>query len=190
MKTNIRDGLVGILTNLKRFPCTGATKQSLDMLLGDLEYARKQNSTTLKQLRTFFKDNKSIDQYRLYLQSIPGIGFIVASTALGKIGDPENLRNPREIGAFVGLVPSEKSTGDEIKKGPITHLGDKIFRSLLVEAAWIAIRKDIRLKQFYHRIKRRHHHGIGTNKAITAVARKLTMIIYRVLKDKRMYISS
>ncbi len=178
------------INELKKIPCTGATKQSLNMLLGDFEYARKQNSTTLKQLRAFFKDNKPIDQYRLYLQSIPGIGFIVAATTLGKIGNPENLRNPREIGSFAGLVPTEKSTGDDIKKGPITHLGDKIFRSLLVEAAWIAIRKDVRLKQFYHRIKRRHHHGIGTNKAITAVARKLTMIIYRVLKDKRMYVSS
>ncbi len=175
------------INELKKIPCTGDSKQSLDMLLADLQYARKQTSIILKELKAFFKNNPTIDQYRLYLQSIPGIGFIVASTTLGKIGDPENLKNPREIGAFVGLVPTERSTGDDINKGSITHLGNKTFRFLLIEAAWVAIRKDIRLDQFYHRIKRRHHPKIASKKAITAVARKLTMIMYRVLKDKRMY---
>jgi len=177
------------INELKQLPCGDAVRQSLDMLLSDLQYAREQTLAIHRRLKTFCKNNAAIDQYRRYLQSIPGIGFIVATTILAKIGDPRNLRNPREIGAFTGLVPTEKSTGDAIKRGSITHLGNKTLRFLLIEAAWVAIRKDIKLQQFYHRIKRRHHPKIAAKKAITAVARKLTLIIYRILKEQRMYIA-
>lgn len=177
------------IKKLKEIPCTGAVRQSLDMLLEDLMYARERTLTVYQALKEFCKNNETIDQYRRYLQSIPGIGFIVATTILGKVGDPKNLRNPRELGAFTGLVPTEKSTGDDINRGSITHLGSETLRFLLIEAAWIAIRKDKLLQQFYYRIKKRHHPKIAAKKAITAVARKLTMIIYRVLKDQRMYVS-
>jgi len=176
------------INELKQLPCGDAVRQSLDMLLSDLQYAREQTLAIHRRLNTFCKNNAAIDQYRRYLQSIPGIGFIVATTILGKIGDPQNLRNPREIGAFTGLVPTEKSTGDAIRRGSITHLGNTTLRFLLIEAAWVAIRRDIQLHQFYHRIKRRHHPKIAAKKAITAVARKLTLIIYRILKEQRMYI--
>ena len=175
------------INELKQLPCSDALRGSLDMLLSDLTYAREQTLVIHRKLKTFFKNNEPIDHYRRCLQTIPGIGFIVAITILGKIGDPRNLRNPREIGAFVGLVPTEKSTGDAIKRGSITHLGNKTLRFLLIEAAWVAIRKDTKLQQFYHRIKARHHPRIASKKAITAVARKLTLIIYRILKEQRMY---
>ena len=175
------------INDLKQISCSDAVRTSLDMLLSDLEYAREQALIIHRKIKVFFKHNETIDQYRRYLQSIPGIGFIVATTILGRIGDPRELKNPREIGAFLGLVPTERSTGDATKRGSITHLGNKTLRFLLIEAAWVAIRKDITLQQFYHRIKRRHHPRIASKKAITAVARKLTLIIYRILKEQRKY---
>lgn len=176
------------LEELRKIPCTGAVRHSLNMLLDDLMYAREKILTVHRALKAFCKSNKPIDHYRSYVQSIPGIGFIVATAILGKVGDPRNLRNPRELGAFVGLVPAERSTGDDINRGSITHLGSKTLRFLLIEAAWVAIRKDKLLEKFYYRVKKRHHPKIAAKKAITAVARKLTMIIYRVLKDQRMYV--
>lgn len=68
-------------------------------------------------------------------------------------------------------------------------MGNNILRSLLVESAWIAIRYNKQLAQVYHRIRSRHPVGIGSRKAIVAIARKLTLIIYRVLKDQREYIN-
>jgi len=62
-----------------------------------------------------------------------------------------------------------------------------VLRSLLVEAAWANIAKDARLRQFYDRIRAKHHPQVGARKAIVAVARKLTLIIYRVLKEQREY---
>lgn len=175
------------INRLKEIPCTHAQRNSLDMLLMDLEYARNQTLSIHRTLKAFCKNNKDIDTYIKYLQTIPGIGFIVSVTVLAKIGDPKHLKNVREIAAFVGLVPTEYSTGDTINKGSITQLGNKILRQLLIESSWICIRKNTQLKQFYHRVKGRHHPKFGAKKAITAVARKLTQIIHCVLVQERAY---
>jgi transposase len=175
------------IEELKRLLCTPAVRLRLDMLLDDMEHAREQTLSVIKQLKIFCADHQEIDRYRSYLQSIPGIGFITALTMLGRIGDPRHLKNVREVGAFLGLVPSEHSTGDTVSRGSITHLGNRIARSLLVEAAWVAIRQDAELDQFYHRIKQRHHPKVAARKAIVAVARKLTARIYCVLKEQRNY---
>ena len=176
------------LKKLKELPCSVAERQRLDMLLMDLEYARKQTLYILRQIRQFIQEHEEINKNMGYLQSLPGIGFITASTVLGRIGNPADLKSCREIGAFLGLVPREKSTGEVINQGAITQLGNRYLRSMLVEAAWTAIRADTQLGQFYHRIKLRHHPKIAAKKAIVAVARKLTQRIYRVLKEQRMYI--
>lgn len=176
------------IQRLKELSCSSSVRHRLHMLLMDIDYARKQTTSILRQLRNFCKDHKQIKAFMTYLLSIPGIGFITASSLLARVGDPENLKNVRELGAFTGLVSSEKSTGNSIQQGSITHLGNRILRSLMVEAAWSAIRKDSELDQFYHRIKSRHHPKIAARKAIVAVARKLTTRIYCVLKEQRNYI--
>jgi transposase len=176
---------------LKELACpTEATRQRLDMLLTDLSYHRQQNVKILKELRAFCKQHPMINQHLNYLRSIPGIGFITGISLLGYIGDPLHLHDPRELAGFIGLVPREHSTGDRIRRGGITHLGPPILRSLLIEAAWAAKNNDKRLELFYDRIhsKNKHDSGIAARKAIVAVARKLTMIIYRVLKEQRNYI--
>jgi transposase len=176
------------INDLRQIECSFAERQRLSMLIEDLEYARKKLLSVHRTLRSFCRENDEINQYIQYIQSIPGIGFIIGVTLLGKIGNPMYLQDQRELAAFVGLTPKENSTGDSVNRGSITQMGDKTLRFLLVEAAWVAIRKDTKLSQFYHRIKRRNHPKIASKIAITAVARKLTQIIYRVLKDKREYI--
>jgi transposase len=172
---------------LKQLQCTPAERYRLDLLLADLEHAREQTMTVLKQLKRFCLDHQEIDRHRGYLQSLPGIGFITAMTVLSRIGDPCNLKNVRELGAFLGLVPTEHSTGDTVSRGSITHLGNRTARSLLIETSWVAIRLDAELAQFYNRIKQRHHPKVAARKAIVAVARKLTARIYCVLKEQRNY---
>jgi transposase len=176
------------INKLKHLQCSFAVRRSLDMLLDDLEYTRKQTLSILKELKASCKDNPEIKKNMEYLQSVSGIGFITAVTFLARSGDPQYLRDEREAGAFAGLVPRENSTGDKINRGSITHLGDKTLRFLLVESAWVAIRKDMQLSQYYYRIKKRNNPKIAAKVAITAVARKLTQRMYRVLKDQRRYI--
>lgn len=159
----------------------------LDLLLKDLEHARDRLLLIHRQIRKFCINQEAIQKNLDYLRSIPGIGIVVSTYLLARIGDPLYLQNVRELGAFSGLVPSEYSTGDKVYKGSITHMGDSTLRSLLVEAAWIAIRKDKELSEFYYRLRAKRKGNAGSQIAIVAVARKLTHRIYRVLKEQRNY---
>lgn len=176
------------MKNLQQLECTTVVRQRLNLLLEDIGYNKRQLLHVLKELKQFCDTRSEINLYLKLLRTIPGIGFITATSLLGRIGAPEFLKDPRELSSFVGVVPSEHSTGDTVWRGRITRLGNPTLRSLLVEAAWVAIRKDSELKQFYDRIRGRHHALFASRKAIVAVARKLTHRVYRVLKDRREYV--
>ena len=176
------------IEHLRTIPCSPAVRSRLDRLLEDLDYARQQLLKTTRELRIFCRSTADIKDHIHNLQTIPGIGIIVASNVLGRIGDPQYLKNERELSAFCGIVPRENSTGDKIRRGGITHLGNPQMRSLLVEAAWVAIRIDKELEQFFYRIVNKNNEKYGKQKAIVAVAHKLTLRIYRVLKDRREYV--
>lgn len=160
----------------------------LDLLLKDLEDTRQRILIVLRQMRQFVCQQSEIQKSIDYLQSIPGFGFIVSTHLLGRIGNPAQLNNVRELAAFFGLVPTENSTGENIHRGSITRTGDSFSRALLIQAAWSAIRKDTELYQFYCRIRAKRGRQQGAQIAIVAVARKLTQRAYRVLKDQRPYI--
>lgn len=178
----------GYIKELRTLVCNEAVRFKMDMLLEDLDYARMQLLAIHHKIKTFIKKIDTINQNVEYLQSIPGIGFITATAALGVIGDPVHLKNVREIACFVGLTPRERSTGESVNRGRITHMGNKILRRLLIEASWFAIRYDSELNMFYHRIYHRNNLKAASQKAIVAVARKMTQRMYRVLKDQRMYV--
>jgi transposase len=160
---------------LKQVTLKPTHRFKMDLLLKDLEDARERILLVLRQMRQFIASQEAIAKNLAYLQSLPGFGFIVSTYLLARSGDPAYLKNVRELGAFSGIVPSEYSTGDNTQKGPITHMGDRTLRRLLVEAAWIAIRKDKELAQFYSRIRSKRGKA-GAVIAIVAVARKLTQV--------------
>jgi len=66
--------------------------------------------------------------------SVSGIGWIVASQLLARIGDWRELRNVRQLAGFLGVVPTEHSTAERIDRGSITHSGDPRLRSKLIQA--------------------------------------------------------
>jgi transposase len=177
------------IQHLKTIESTPAVRFRMDQLLEDLDYARRQLFKATKELRIFCQNTPDIKEHVHNLRTIPGIGLVVSATILGRIGDPRYLKGLRELSAFCGIVPREKSTGDTTRRGSITHLGNNILRALLVQAAWIAIRSDKELEQFYHRIASRHHVQYAKQKAIVAVAHKLTLRIYRVLIERREYLT-
>ena len=72
----------------------------------------------------------------LALQALRGVGLIVSSTLVSELGDLRRFKSPGRLMSFVGLVPSERSSGDRVHKGPITKAGNTHVRRVLVEAAW------------------------------------------------------
>jgi transposase len=70
------------------------------------------------------------------LQAMRGVDLVAAVTILAEIGDLERFANPKELMGYLGLVPSERSTGDSVKRGGITKAGNRRARRILVEASW------------------------------------------------------
>ncbi|MBS7707973.1 IS110 family transposase [Chelatococcus asaccharovorans] len=70
------------------------------------------------------------------LQALRGVDLIVAVTFVSEIGDLNRFDNPRQLMAYLGLVPSERSTGETVRRGSITKAGNGRVRHMLVESAW------------------------------------------------------
>ncbi len=70
------------------------------------------------------------------LMALRGIDLIAASTLLAEIGDLTRFRTPRELMGYLGLVPSERSTGDRVRRGGLTKTGNRRARRILIESAW------------------------------------------------------
>lgn len=173
---------------LQKLACSGPVRFKLDRLLESLEFNEKQAVETTKEIRRLCHDDPELSQSIKYLMTISGIGWIVASQLLARIGDPREIENVRQLGAFLGLVPTEHSSGDRTVRGSITRIGDSRLRGKLIQSAWSAIRQDGELREFYRSVYQRHPRDRAARKAIVAVARKLTTRIYAVLKQQRPYV--
>jgi len=139
------------------------------------------------------------------LMAMRGIDMISASGFLAEIGDLSRFRSPRELMAYLGLVPSEHSTGDKVKRGPITKTGNRRARRILVECSWsyrhpprvskekqdkvaaapqavreIAWKAQHRLYGRYRALTRK---GKLKTVAVTAIARELAGFIWAINRE-------
>jgi transposase len=138
------------------------------------------------------------------LMAMRGIDLIAATTILAEIGDLSRFQTPLALMAYLGLVPSEHSTGDKIQRGPITKTGNQRARRMLVECSWsylhpprvgrakqqkveaapLAVREIAWKAQ--HRLYRRYRDLIRKGKrktvAIVAIARELAGFIWAVAR--------
>lgn len=177
-----------IIQKLRELSCADVIHFKLNQLIFSLEFAQKQTKETMEEIHRFCDQDPEIKRCLGYLRSIPGIGTILASHLLARIGDWRHLRNVRQLAGFFGLGTREHSTGDSIHRGSITHSGDGRLVKKLVQGAWTAINLDPEMREFYGRIYKRHPKPIAAKKAIIAVARKMTTRIYTVLYEQRNYV--
>lgn len=120
-----------------------------------------------------------------WLVSLPGVGVVTAMDVLVELGDMARFLSADQVAAYVGLTPSEYSSGSSVRRGHISRCGKAAVRSRLVEAGWIAIRFDAELHEVYQRIKERR----GGRRAIVAVARRLLLRMRRIILDGRCYVA-
>jgi transposase len=69
-------------------------------------------------------------------QAMRGVAFLTAVTFVAEIGDVRRFETPRQLMAYLGLVPSERSTGEQVRRGGITKAGNPRARRVLIEGAW------------------------------------------------------
>ena len=179
---------VVVKAKLRKLPCSTTVRFKLDQLLDSLEFNEKQVLKTTQQMRRFCQNDPELSRCIGYLTSLPGIGRIIASQLAARIGDWRELNNIRQLGGFLGLVPTEHSTGDRTDRGSITHTGDPRLRSKLIQASWSAIRQDPELREFFRSVRQTHARHLASRIAIVAVARKLSVRISVVLMKQRPYV--
>ena len=177
-----------VKAKLRKLACSKSVRFKLDQLLDSLEFTEKQIVKTTREIHRFCKSDPELSQCIKYLMTIPGIGWIVASQLLARIGDWREIKNIRQLAGFLGLVPTENSTGDRTDRGSITHTGDGRLRSKLIQGSWSAIRQDGELREFFRSVCRTHARDIASRVAIVAVARKLSVRISVVLMKQRPYV--
>lgn len=110
---------------------------------------------------------------------ICGIGLYSALLIVGEFGEVERFSNSSQAGAYAGLTPRVMQSGQTDKRGRISKDGSRYLRWVLVIAAMQVTRADVRLKNFYTRVRKRS----GKMRARTAVARKLAEICWIRLRN-------
>jgi transposase len=118
------------------------------------------------------------------LRTIPGVGETIAHTFTCEIFQPERFKRAEHICAYVGLAPVTSHSGSSKEKAWLRPVGQRYLRSILVESAWRLAAVEPHYRDFYNRIK--HKTGIA-QKAITAVARKLLVLLWRIAIEGRPY---
>src|ERR1700726_3078092 len=139
------------------------------------------------------------------LQTMRGIAMVNAATLIAELGDLSRFADPRQLMAYLGLTPSEYSSGSSVRRGGITKAGNGAARRLLIEAAWsyrfparlsrelllgqesqpkpirdIAWKGQVRLCARYRRLART---GKPANVVTTAIARALTGFVWAIARQ-------
>jgi transposase len=119
------------------------------------------------------------------LMTTPAVGPIVALTYASAIDDPARFRSSKATGAHFGLTPKKYQSGQTDYTGRISKIGDASVREALYQAAHVMLTKPVKncaaLKSWAMRIKNR----AGMRKAKVALARKLAVILHRMLADAK-----
>lgn len=156
----------------------------IDEHLKEYEFLRDQIAKLTRQLREMSKQpfyNKNFKR----LVSCKGVGLITAMTFLLELHDLLRFSSAEKLCSYIGLTPSQFSSGDHKRLGHITREGNAHVRCVLVESAWTVIRHDPVLREKYNRIRAK---GTNGKKAIVAVARSLAVRLRRCILDDIDYV--
>ena len=117
------------------------------------------------------------------LTSIPGIGFIGASTLIAEIGNIHDFKDADKLTKWAGLTPSVYQSANVTRTGSITKQGSRHIRWILVELAHVAIRSKGQIKSFFERLMPKK----GYKKSIVAVARKMLRVVWHLLVNDELF---
>jgi len=137
-----------------------------------------------RRVRSLARDDERVRR----LMTTPGVGVLVALTFVAAVDDPERFRSSRAVGPHFGLTPRKYQSGETDYSGRISKIGDVGVRSMLYEAANVILCHPVRgsdLKTWALAVARR----AGMRKAKVALARKLAVVLHRMLRDRTAFIA-
>ncbi len=156
---------------------------TLKFLIEDFKQLQARISEITKQIKIL----SETETYRIDIEnllSIPGIGILTGMIILTEIGNVRRFKDLDRLNSYVGLIPGEYSSGDSQHITGIIHRGNSVLRRSIVEAAWVAVKRDTALLSAFKSYSCR----MQKNKAIIKIARRLLNRIRYVLINKQKYI--
>lgn len=163
-----------------------ATAIALDLLLQEFLSVRQRILQCLRALREYLRQHSAIAATVKLLQSVPGVGLLVALTLYSELMQMQRFSSTDQLRSFVGLVPRLHSSGEREHVGGLTHRCKKQLRALLMEAAWVAVRIDPVLLETYRKLRAR----MKPQTAIIRIAAKLLNRIRHVWQHQQPYRTS
>jgi transposase len=145
------------------------TIHHLNQLIVETEAAIAQLSVT-----------ESWDEDMTFLMQLPGVGLYTGMTILAAIGDIARFPTSDQLVGYAGLGARVHASGDSYQTGKISKQGRTELRTALIACAWVAVRWSDHWRLVFHSLAKR----IGKQKAITAVARKLLVVIWHILTHR------
>ncbi|MDQ3252469.1 MAG: IS110 family transposase [Acidobacteriota bacterium] len=161
---------------LEALPLSGALAHQRESWLQLLERVREQ----ITSVERWLKGQASGDVCVVRLRTHPGVGLLTSLCLVHTLGDVSRFATTRKVVAYAGLEPMEHSSAETKRYGAISKAGSRLLRFLLGEAAQVAVRTDAELRAFYQRLLTRR----GKAKAVVAVARKLLVRCFIMLRDE------
>ena len=158
-------------------------EESFQALLAEYRFLTQLIKRQTSLLRELAETTEYAEQVNI-LRSTPGIGLVSAMEYLVELQDMKRFRRGNRLAAYVGLTPSQYSSGEHLRMGRITAIGKNDLRGTLVEVAWRLIAKDPAMRKKYESIKAR----AGSKRAIIAIARILLLRTRRMLLDHQPYV--
>jgi len=157
---------------------------TLHQLVKNYRRIREDLVEVTRYLRMLSRSDKYKENYKRLIAA-PGVGLITSMTFLLEIFNFERFAKEDHFSSYLGMTPSQFSSGNKVRLGHITHQGNANLRRVLIESAWTVIKHDPHLRDKYNRIKAR---GTNGKKAIVAVARSLAVRLRRCILDETDYV--
>ncbi|WP_341821616.1 IS110 family transposase [Wolbachia endosymbiont (group B) of Idaea biselata] len=155
------------------------SKNSIELLVNSLEAIEE----SMRKLNKIILEQGKKDEDCKLLTTVPGVGIIVAMTYKAAIDNPYRFETSYAVGAYLGLSPRQYASGEIDRHGSISKMGPVECRNMLYEAAQVLLticKRTFKLRSWGLKLLKKK----GTKKAIIAVARKLSVIMHRMLVSK------
>lgn len=137
----------------------------------------------LKETERWVEAELEGDTYLPHLLTLPGVGKVLGAMIALEVDTIERFRTPEKLCSYAGLVNSTYASGGKVRHGGIMPTCNRNLRYAFVEAAWTAVR----VSPYFNAIFRRLKASKGANSAIVATARRLCMIAWHCMKNRRAY---
>jgi transposase len=158
--------------------------KKFEQLLREYEYVREQIRDTEKRIKEIGEDQQLGEKIKR-IEKINGIGIISSVRLVIYLFDQKGrFETGEKLAHYIGLTPGEHSSGEEIIRSRTGLVGNKQLRSIIIQLAWVAVRKDGSLLDKFERVYRKSG---SKQKAIVAVARKLMMKVYAITEKEEQY---